>query len=378
MSSLFNELHCTTQGYDFLQQSGIEQRILASKKDVHDALLYGPWGSDALKKTFKKTFSKATTWHEANGEKRAHLRELDLISHELDTRDDNPSDRNEAFMDYPQLLAHIVLGDDVLRYEKHGLSTRRELQEAISAYCLGERWQLGMCDKPYVWRKNDRRNEVHHDRHGDFVASQWDISGKVVNEETFFGPRRKIQMATDAPRTGIDCLYTAWPSWLVAILRYAEAVGVRDIKELQDYATTIREVGPRGTATTESQFGLGNSFGGVGILLEERLLRSDDADKGCFLELPVNHADYRIVPYLEGTQLRVALSDKEGTVTFPRVETLRDKRFTVQLTYDPSDIPDLLRATYRDYGRERESLPFILESSKRGWSTAPPFSITAG
>ena len=268
----------------------------------------------------------------------------------------------EAMLTHPALIANIILGEDVLRFRNYGFPTRRSLETALVSFAIGEEESFdSTMNRDYVWRNGDMKNTISQNTHGDLYAGQTDVSGKESTETTLFGEVQEFDVVKrDVEYRGISA-YQDWSQFLAATLRYAEAIGRADLPEIVNWRDVLEQTGSVGTNTTEAMFGDGG-MDMTEFLMREPILQERVSLNSWPLTIFAG-SDYIFLPYVKDRDLLYLEEKEDGEVEVQsNCPTIDKKRFSVCLRFSESDLPHILRATYKYFARDRSKLPKIMSA----------------
>src|SRR3989338_503934 len=361
---------CPKPAYDRLDKSGLIRLIKSKKRQITDLLLLGDFEGEI------GTLVNLARTNFLNTDKRISERSemfRDIVEFDLGLDEENfgaPSNmREELTLKHPSLLAYLILGEKVFDFEKLGFPTRRSLEKSIASFCIGERlWSFG--DKEWIWRRGDFRYEISQNVHGDLYAHQIDVSGKDYIEKTLLGDWNIFDTLKLHNRAfqGIFA-YQDWSQFLVASLKYAEAIGKSKMPEIAQWKEVLNKVGAVGTATAECEFGgSGGDFSTEILFDNDIIIEGKGSEKFTLCVYGDGNNDF--VPYVNNGNLCYLFKDKEGEIELQdHGRFFENGRYKKVLEYAPEDLPEVLKATYRFFARDRSMLPkimnkFIGETSK--------------
>jgi len=363
------DVECPTPAYERLKNAGLIDRILEKREIIHYMFLYNyPFPEKEEKRLIgwaQKVFFDPNRGISDRSEVARDILELTL---EYDQKEDSfhRLDKvREDVIHHPSVLARIVLGDDVFGFRQYGFPSRRSLEEAIASFCVGEYSTImGWGREEHVWRNGNNKNRISLNMHGDLYASQVDVSDP--EDPSFFGEMLFDAIKKEAEAKAIHA-YQDWSDFLIASLRYAQAIGKARIPEIVNWRGVLKETGAVGTNTAEAMFGSGG-MDPIPWLMERPILRSDTqptdwpicvtyhASEGIYF-LPYVDMDTRRLLYLA--------EDKNGDIEFPLGRFSEGKKYSVRINWDEEDLPHILRATYRFFARDKSLLPRIMDSFLR-------------
>jgi hypothetical protein len=335
---------CSFEAYRRLESSGVLDRIHERYGDVSSFMLYGslhvePVGGVIFENAENVYFDRN------RGISEASVMAGDVLNLEKELEDVYDIEKDNLFYEYPAFLSKVVLDDDV-DYKSKGFNSLADLYRAVVAYCVDSRFEIGRTNQDnYIWRNEKFKNNIHLNVHGDFFVHQDDISSKL--ERTLFGEKFDVAKSSDFG-FGMSS-YQDSSSFLFAVLKYAEHVGMKDIPEIVDWKKTLDDVGSIGTATTECLMGGGRlGFG----FFERELAVEDSKERGYPILFNGMASGNYTVPFVskEG-DFCIKSYNSEDVITGdgPR------------LSFGAEDVADLLKGTYRLFTRDKSLMPKILE-----------------
>lgn len=360
------QIECPKPAYERLVKSGLAKKILESKDKFHDIVIGSISGPPADEDAFRKAkeyFQQKTRESEKTGLYR------DILQLEALTEDEESQykEADEILMQHPSLLAFVILGEDVLNPLNYGFKTRRQLEEAITSFCLGEKWSLFGLEGDYFWRNGRYKNQLSNSYHGDCWFHQTDVSGKDRVEKTLFADVQVFDTWKDVSGkvNGITADWSDWRNFLMTNLRYAEAIGNARMPEIINWREILKQVGSVGTATTEAMFGEETPEWALDELTKAPILRGDTEKlENIPISIVSGSLDSRNIffPYVSDRRLIYLKEDENGSIVVPtNFMELQNKRFSPHLVYEEADLPHLLRGTYRLFARDRSLLPKIMD-----------------
>ena len=349
-------IECTDSAYKRLEAFGLIHRIC--NDTIRDQMLSAYFDyTNGLQKIFKKAEKVVMANLEKISERRIVYEEILKLKHDLE----NGSgwiNRDEVIKNYPGILAFMALGEDVLNYKSYEFPTRRALEEAVSGFCVGE-WEtaFSLSKENYIWRRNGLKNRISNAWHGDLYVGQVNVFSEEKKEEGLFESTIYFDSLIDSEYSAILAHYDSWPFFLVGVLKYAEAMGKKNIPEIIDWREVIKKVGYASTYTAEAEFGSqGNDF--LIYQLKEGKLLIGGKRRETYNDLSiVDNSNCSYTPCLLDSNLAYVRRSKEGESFFCE----EDLKYSKVLTYSEEDLPDLLAGTYRLFARDRSQLPKIMD-----------------
>lgn len=354
-------IECPKPALDKLKKAGLVDRLARDRDKWFSAAtsLYFDRGDfyDVFDKAIKYLENTSTNTHRP-----FFKRITDLID---ETRKDSCLRPEDTLMNYPEVMAYIILGDDVFRFADYGYETQKQLEESVTSFCLGYSVVPRFNDSSYYWVYGDYKNLLSNSYHGDCHIFQTDISGRYFHEKTLFGEREVFDTwkNTDECRKMISAHYDNWESWLAILLKYAKEIGRENIPEITNWRDVLREVGESHVNATEAEFGDFSDFFGLElpVMVEGRKLEA--------FPITINGDDQKdYIPFVKDKRLLIIVNDKDGNMEFPEYPDsyFSNKKFKQVLAYEESDLTDLLKGTYKLFARDRSRMPKIIESFSKG------------
>jgi hypothetical protein len=320
-------IECSNIDYNKLQAIGIEERTKQVKEELSDIFLH------------KMIWDGKVNLILENARQSLDEEQEDILSLEAEIEAELESPGYIAQMDpfvikHPFLVAQLVLGDDLDNFSQYGYSSRKDLANAVSAYCIGERKVIQKNREVYIWRQREYKNTVTLMDHGDMNVSQVNVEGSGV--------------LMDPPRSGYG-LKQDWSSFLIPILRYAQAIGEKDIPEIKNWQELIKELrrntwGDDFSDFTEEELSLTMLYG-------RELSGTSDGN----LKLWINSS---ILPHLNGRNLDILRTSETGDVEVPIFG--HPQKFQKIANYVPEDIPHLVKANYQLYARSVNDIAKVM------------------
>lgn len=357
-------IECPKPTLDKLNESGLLEKILEKKDKWQDALIGLNFNEEVFWDIFDESeeFFKNITLFKENHDKINLI--LDILELENEIKDDLVYfDKKEILSKHPSVLPYIIFGDEILNYSDYGFEYRRQLEESITSFCLGDH---PFFDRDhYLWFQGDYKNHLTNDYHGDFWITQTDISGKYLVEQTLFGEKEVFDTMKDVTkvRKGMSAHYDYWDSFLAIILKYAEALGKKDIPEITNWRDILSGFGdyydiPESSGTSSSFYHLS-----LPILIENQEPKTFPPSIQ-----PNDGKEY--IPYVTDGKLLFIVEDEDGEITFPpfkRARYFADSKFSAHLVYEEAELPHLLIGTYKLFERDRTRMPKIIDLFQRGF-----------
>jgi len=333
-------IECPLPALKKLKESGLDKKILKAK-DKWQNVLFGMWFSGEFSDVFDEAREKLDSAI-SSSEKAMYNSLLDL---EAEIEKDDYLNKKDGLVNYPSALAYLAIGRDLLKFSKYGFYTRRQLEETITSFCFSD--QLDRRDA-CTWINGNYKNIIKQTDHADLDVTQKDISGRHYVEETLFGPVEVFDTIKEGTGKGIGGDQN-WTMFLLSILKYAEAIGKKRMYEIVNWKKVIEEVGAKGSNTAEAMFG-----GKLESFIFDRELLVDGKEPESF-PLRTENA----IPYVNAGKLYFLREDSNGKIKFDY--RLLHGKYSEAAVFDESDLPDLLRGTYRFYARDRSEIPQMLE-----------------
>lgn len=244
---------------------------------------------------------------------------------------------NPFVIEHPFLIGRMVFGSDLEKFAQFGFSSKRDLAKAITVYCASERYGINNTYCKYIWRTRNYRNEISLCDHGDFSVEQIDISSQ-----------QNTVILTNPPEEGFGIVQD-WSPFLVYALKYAEAIGRKDIPEIinwRDFAGKIRASNPWGSK------------------IPDKSAELDLATENLFLRglIPIQHPLFTggnsvVAPSINEDRLEILQENNSGDISIFNGK-IKMKRI---ITYFPEDIPHLLNANYKLFARSVNAMVQIMD-----------------
>jgi hypothetical protein len=364
LSFMIENIECTNPAYVRLEKHGLIARISKKKNKIHDMSLYNGFDdSDKIIEELKQ-FIKA---HPGSNEENELQNDLSLFFYEIDEpeREDGKEDyynslKFEHFAGkHPSFLASYALGRDVLRYREFEFPSRRRLDEAVAAFCLGERQVFGLMHDNWVWRNMPRnlKNEISLNMHGDLYASQCDVSG---NEHNGLFPEIVLfESMKDAEKKSVFA-HQDWSQFLTCALKYAQYLGKEKMPEIVNWREVLESIGGGVGTNTAEAFGGTASEWEIDMLMETPLLEQGKSPST--FPLALHSRESSSIAYLSDGMLAYVREDEHGKPLAEFKGTrIEDRKFSRFIEYDSSDLPQVLKASYKYFARDRSILPKIME-----------------
>ena len=365
------DIECPNPAYKRLLKAGLDRRIMERKGILMHLLLnLVDDESDEMFKRVEKTWNAN---HRGKISERTKLYEdLYAFVEELDNEDEFVSheDKEMRPVKHPSLLAYAVLGEDVLKFSEFGFPTRRSLEETITSFCIGEGNRIKSWTNEYSWRRRNKKSWLSNGFHGDLWFGQMDVSGEDRKEQTLFGEIEVFDTMKDVGNTKRNVIadWVDWKTFLIASLKYANAIGKGKMPEIINWRETLEKAGGGvGTFTSEAMFGDVDSpweieWLGKSYVLEEGKTVYDHQNMPLTIMSGIDNSRTLYLPYVSQGNLVYVRSVGEGEageITLP-LYFLKGKRFTPHITFTPEDLPELLAGTYRLFARDRRIMPKII------------------
>lgn len=362
------EVECPKPAYDRLVRVGLEARILEVRNKIADILLsVSPTDSELA----GHILDKAREFVSGNYHERLTPREIlyrDISDLEVYARDNDLRADIEAsersLMQFPSLLAFVVLCEEVLNHKKYGFATRRQLEESIASFCLGEKPRIFSWEPYYQWRTGNSKNVLsNHDR-GDLSISQIDVSGLDYSQDTLFGAEEVFDTFKEVKEPDhIKRIHASdynWTTFLMINLRYAQYLGKSDILEIVEWRRALEEVGSVGTFTAEAEFGDPGADLNLSAVVKAVLLPKERNTLGSLL-LSIRDGKVVYHPYVADGNLTYLREDPNGEVELSFIKGQLAEKFSPHIIHTEADLPELLKGIYRLFARDRRVLPKAMQ-----------------
>ncbi len=357
------ELHsynvvCPKPAYDRLAKAGLISLIEKQQEKIADLLLMGDFSGE-IGEIIEQAKHNLSDKNRKISDRSEMFKGIAEFEADIDEYAGAYSDAiQRATLKHPSLLAYLVLGERVLDYETLGFPDRRSLEESIASFCIGERVYLSM-GREWIWRNGIFRHEISQNIHGDLHASQEDVSGNDSVERTLFGDKERFDTmkVKDKNLQGVFACQD-WSQFLVATLRYSQEIGKSREPVIVNWKLVLEKIGAVGTNSAEAEFGLGynpvDSLFSVDVLTKGKKLRT--------MPLIIHGRETQSIPYIDNGNLTYLVEDKEGEIEINEQGRMFDeKKFRKVLEYTPQDLPEILKANYRFFARDRRLLPQIMD-----------------
>jgi len=354
-------IECPTPAYRRIVNSGLEKKILANRERVKD-LISGAYLQDNYQ------LRLLIKWANQQSSKQGKITERTLLARQFQElgveaeEDKFFCDKRGILQRNPDVLAFTALTTDIFAYEKYGFSSRSQMAESITSYCLGENQVIAEYGHDYVWRNNDHKNCISQNIHGDLHASQTDVSGRDTLVQTLFGPIAEFDtIKVDPPRGSIN-QYQDWSTFLITLLKYAQVIGKEKMPEIALWRAVLDQTGFVGTNTAEALGGMGG-MDPVPFLMNYPILTAHEPNTEYF-PLTMSHEEIRYLPYVEDERLVLLQHNPEGDfkISQEAKQLTKEERYSPQIVYTPQDLPHCLSATYKFFARDRSLLPRIMNA----------------
>ena len=318
---------CSNKTYDLLNVASILNRTQKVAEGLQTLFLYRSIWEGLPEQTLKemKSFSSLPLREERK----------DALNLEKAVGAEQHLLRMEPFaFEHPFLVARMVSGKDLEQFHSYGFSSKRNFAKGVAAYCISERAQIAGDKQEYSWINTSYKNKITLCSHGDLGVTQIDIRGKA--EEILINP----------PKEGFG-LKQDWSPFLVAILKYAEAMRKKNIPLIQNWRETARKV---------------RTSNACGTTIPERAKEESFEAETLFtqglypLEAPL-FITSDIVASLNENRLEMLCKDENGSVNLWNGK-LKMRPF---LTYFPHDLHHLLTANYQLFARSTKDMAGIMD-----------------
>jgi hypothetical protein len=272
-------------------------------------------------------------------------------------------DKDKTLVENPALLAFAVLGKDILNPQKYGFASRRQLEESIASFCIGEHWNLGYTyGERYVWRNRQYKNQFCNAPHGDLSLIQKNTSGYHYAFNTLFGIKEEFDTWKDTAdcSAGLSC-FQNWSSFLMTVLRYAETIGKGRMPEITNWREIEASLDGSCPATAEALSGNPHHF----YWLENSpiLVEGKDIDTMPLMVVSgISDEAFPNIPYVKDGKLFILRESKKGTITPLDKGYFKGRKYSIHMDFEESDLPDLLKGTYKLYSRDRTELPELMDA----------------
>lgn len=337
---------CLDWAYKKIRDSEIVQRILDKEKEIEECIM----GYD-----FNDSFFDEAENSVINGViEDSSVRDIFYLDFELDN---SWVDYKNCFLKYPSYLARFILGDDVEKFEEYGFPCKRSLEEAVSCFAINKEFKGQIYEDVFNWRNRGFKNEFFMNNHGDLHVSQIESSEKT--EKNLFGIELRRAYKIDPLGKGI-ANYQDCSSFLISLLKYADKIGKRDIREIVDWRGVLEEVGGVGNDSAEA-FGGSNTWG-IEYDMEYELaeLGNEFKENEKYFKIPSGNYYRETISCFDNGKLVFLSSDEGGDIEF------NGKIYSRRIEYDKNDLPDALKGTYRLFCRDRSLIPVIMNEFLEG------------
>jgi len=329
---------CSNQGYDKLERADILSRARKIEDGLSILLLYRSIWEGLPEKTLQDIKSSKSELLEED------RKDVSALEKKMNASDLIKDIRPFVF-EHPFLIAHMVFGSDLERFASHGFKSKRGLASAVAAYCIAEKDSIKADPREYNWRNDTYRNRVSLTTHGDMGVMQINISSKEGKD-----------VIIDPEDNGFG-LQQDWSPFLASTLKYAEAIGKKDIPQIKnwrDFAREIRKHNFWGTQIPEESND--NDYFDAQMLLERGLYP---------LDAPIFINDH-VAASLKENRLEILRESADGKVL------LYDGRLKMNVcaTYFPDDLPHLLNANYQLFARSVDSMAKLMDYFNNQTSTS--------
>ncbi|MGV8142803.1 MAG: hypothetical protein ACP5NS_04185 [Candidatus Pacearchaeota archaeon] len=356
-------IECPRPAYERILESGVEPMIFARKKELVDIFLYGDIEENTVGKRILN-WAENLVFGETRGisDETESAKDMLQLRRELnELEESSASDRFKyLFIEYPAFLARLVLGNNAINYEKYGFPTRKSLEESIASFCIGEEERIRNWDqRSHFWRRGNYKFEINQNMHGDLWAGQTDISGREIRDQTLFGEVTVFDtIKRDSVTTSVQA-YQDWGPFLAITLKYAQAIGKGNIREIRDWEAVLEETGFVRTNTAEAEFG-GGGIDPTDFLMDRPVM--EEGKRSEILPLTMGHSNESLwIPYIQNGRLIYLAKNKEGEVKLKTPFSKDAETYSPALVYDSEDLPEVLKATYKLFARDRTDLKRIMK-----------------
>ncbi len=355
------EVECSKDALKLLHTAGLEKTLDTTRQTWHRAAtsLY-PHTEDG----FTDAVEKAEGFFNSGGpltaptEQTTLYRQILAFFDECDDEAMPSSERQELWLKYPLVMPYIALGDRVLRYKELGFQSLGHLAESVTGFCLGDQ-PFCAREGTYRWVHGSYKNSISNEWHGDLHVIQTDISIPDTQQYLFNAAEFTGLVRLDPGK--IRTMFapdTYWDMFLMSLLRYAEATGRKEMPEIKDWQDVLRETGYVPTHKAEAELGTDFALWHVQgeLLIEGRKMQ----EHPIFIADDSHNFHY---PYLKDGKLLFMKPDEQGGIESiqPEWGMFKDMKFRANLIYEPEELPQLLRATYKLFARDRRRLPAIMD-----------------
>ncbi len=329
---------CSNQGYDKLERADILSRARKIEDGLSILLLYRSIWEGLPEKTLQDIKSSKSELLE---EDRKDVSALEKKMNEQDLI----TDIRPFVFEHPYLIARMVFGSDMEKFASYGFGSKMALASAISTYCIAERDTIKQTPHEYSWRNNNYRNVVSLTTHGDMDVTQIKILGNpgedVIIDPQYYG----------------FGLQQDWSPFLASALKYAEAIGKKDIPQIRnwrEFARQIRKHNFWGTKIPEES--KDDDYFDAEIIFTRGLYPSNS---------PIFINDH-VAASLKDNRLEMLRESADGKVL------LYDGRLKMNVcaTYFPDDLPHLLNANYQLFARSVDSMAKLMDYFNNQTSTS--------
>ncbi|MBT4376534.1 hypothetical protein HOD29_04125 [archaeon] len=353
---------CSYPSYQRIISSDLYEKILDKKEFISTCRLYAclsPEEGDLGDKILKE--SREIYLDPNRGISQESLIAKDILDLEKKLGESfSPSmNQKKYFREHPSFLTRVILEKNP-DHKKYDFPSLKSMQKAISTFCMENDHLFSFTNEDYVWLNEKFKNTIYLNIHGDFFVSQTNIQEKETIEKTLFGQIPKFKSTIINPSGNGLSSYQSSSGFLWSLLKYSEKINKNKIPEIVNWEKTLEEIGSVYTATTECMFGGGS--------LPLFLTSTEIID----LENPIQKVlSPTISPLSESISYTPAI-DKEKKLLFLKydekysgnisVKYPRGTRtYTKTLEFTKNDLPDLLKATYRLFTRDKTILPKIMK-----------------
>jgi hypothetical protein len=335
-----NVIICSRQGYEKLERAQIQDRTHKKRDALNRVFLFRSIWQDEPEKVASEIKNSSGTELQ---EDREDLQELER---KLD-EETNIFQMEPFVFENPLLVGRLVFGDDLDNFSKYEFKTKTDFARTIVAYCICEREEIQRDSCSVSWRNETYKNSVKLINHGDLSVLQKDITGRL-GEDIIINPCSQ----------GFG-LKQDWSPFLVSVLKYAEAIGKKEIPEIRDWRTLARKLRTANVWSTN--------------IPDKSDKEPEFQIKQLFLsgltpiEYPI-HINSEIFPMFSEGSLEILRENPQGDIKLFRGTITASKI----ISYSPEDIPFLLKANYQLFARSVNDMAQIMDyfNSKKTTITA--------
>jgi hypothetical protein len=318
---------CSSKTYDRLENAGIVQKSHDTKAELNSIILFRTIGDGLARQTLE--LLKSTRELELSDEKTDALELEELLE------DPFCFDVKPHVFAHPYLIARMVFKDELQNYKHYGFNSKIDFARAIATYCITENRVIQSDTKLKSWRNHDYRNQVRLCDHGDLSVIQTNIQSRN-NEDIIENP--------ESYGFGIN---NDWSLFLITVLKYAEALGKKDIPEIKnwrDFAESVRRHNPwNGNTILESAEKYDSR---IPRLFSSSLNPNSD---------PLFITQKKVARFND-YNLEILTIDPTGNISICQGNYMANRT----LIYYPSDLVPLLLANYQLFARSTNDMAQIL------------------